>query len=805
MKFVKKKLEILARLILKFPIPIFIISCILLFASVYFAQRLRVDPSFKALLNKEHPVVKILDESNKIFSHKDVAIVVVRSNSFKEGKLFVQTSAEALQKHPELQEVDYKLANNFFTKNMLLYLEKNDIRKIYSRLKKKINYEKKKHRIGLLLDDFVDDDPGLTYQDILDKYKGKSSINFSNLKNNFFYRQKKLKDTKKIEHIFIIIIKPKKSALDLDYASNIMSDISQIMKKSRINFSGIQNIEFTGRYQKKPEAIHNIINNFKRVTLIAGFGVLLILFIFFRSFWPILLIASGLIYGIFLTLGITQIFIGNLSLISTFLVAILLGLGIDFGIHILLRYKEERDAGKKVSEAFLLMYTETCLASTMAAVTTSFAFGTLMFSNFIGFSDFGFIGCIGILCILFSYMTLMPSMLLILTHYLKIRIIIHPMKFYLPSVIWTKVRISLCICSLLTLISILVLPKLQFNYDFSRVLGDKNLPSYLLDKEINSLFGKSFQVPSLLIVDNLKEEKRILEYLKQEKGRSRLIGLSLGLSSFIPEGQKNKLSIIRNIKKLIDKNQKYFKEMDSKQIKQLYRFRKSLDPNEFKLSQLPRYIKNSFKTKLPNETRRMIFIYSDINSENGKEIIQFSDYIDKLKINFKSVQVASQSLIFSEILKIILNEGKNILIIVLLSIFLMVVINLQSFLKGLLILVLLMLGLLWMLGLQATLGIKSDFINVIIYLIILGTSIDAMIHLYHRFENSKDLYLSMRNTGEAITLSSLTTIVGFGALIFGRTEAIVDLGLLAIVGVITNYLVCVLVLPMILQLKKSKV
>ena len=804
---IKKILERFAQCILKFPVHILICSLGIFIVSIYFAQKIHLNSSLDGLLDEENSVSKTLKESNEIFDHKDIAIIFIRSNSFKEGQAFVKKTADELKKHPELKEVYYELSDNFFTKNILLYFELTDLKKIYYRIKQKINYEKKKFRVGLLLDDLVEDDPGLAYQDIFEKYKKKQNFNFSNSEASFFYKKKSNTQGKLGKHIFIIMARPNQSALNIAYSSKIMSDISTIMKKHKPDFPDIQSIEFTGRYQKKPESFKSLIDNFKRVTLISVLGVLLVLFFFFRSFWPIVLLLSGLIYGVVLTIGLAQIFIGNLNLISAFLVAILLGLGIDFGIHIILRYKEERNAGKTVREAFILMYTQTCLASIMAALTTSIVFATLMFSNFTAFKDFGFIGCFGILCILFSYMTLLPAMLLTLTHHLKIRIIISPMKFYLPSVIWKRKKIILYTCSILTLVCAFGFTKLEFNYDFSRILGEKNLPSYVLGKEVNELFGKSFDVPSLIIVKNLDQEKNILQQLQkssEEGSETPIISFAIGKSSFLPQNQKNKLNIIRNIRNLIDNNQKYFNQLNKKQIKKMKQFKKSLYPIMFTTNQLPNYVKNVFSTKKPNESRRMILIYSNINEEDGKEIIQFADYITKLQIDAQPIQVASQSLVFAEILKIVHSEGKMILAIALLTIFLLVIINLQSLPQGLLVFFPLMLGLVWMIGIQALLGLKSDFVNIITYLIILGTSIDATLHLYHRFKKSRDLYVTMRHTGEAITISSLTTFIGFGSLIFGRNESIVDLGLLSIIGIITNYLSCMLVLPVMIQFKLKK-
>ncbi len=806
MNFVKKELEIIARVILKFPVLIFFISFIFMIIAFYFSTKIQINASFRSLLPKDHAVLQTLDEANQIFNHRDIVLICVRSNSFKKGKDFVKNVSKKLKQYSELKEIYYKSPMSFFREKVLLYLDIEDLNKIYKRLNKKINYEKKKGRLGLLLDELVEDDPGFTYDDILSKYTKRLNFDYDKSKSIFLVRKKILANGEN-SYIFLIIAKPKESALSIAYSQTLISQIDQIIQIEKEKFSEIQSVEYTGRYQKKPESIKTLITNFKRVTFLSLAAILIFLAVFFRSFRPILLLFIGLSYGIFLTLAITQIFIGSLNLISSFLIAILLGLGVDFGIHIILRYKEERDAGKSVTEAFVLMYTETCFSSLIAALTTSFVFASLAFSNFLGFSDFGFIGCVGILCILFAYMTLVPSLILIATRHFKISIILSPMKLYLPPILWRKPRVLIVISSLITILSAISLTQLQFNYDFSRLLGEKGLPSYSLNRELKSLFGKNIDVPMMLITNNKEEEKKLLQYLDQQikinSQNSPLISASLGLSSFIPSDQPKKLNHIKRIRTLINVNKKYFQQKTITLKGKTINFERQLLPKVFSERDLPAYIKNIFKKKDTSSKKRMVLIYSNIKGEDGLEVAKLANFFSQMRIDSKPVQIASDTLIFAEILKIIKGEGKLIFILACLSIFLMISLSMKNIYNGLIVFLPIVLGLLWMMGTQAILGLTSDFVNVISYIIVLGTSIDAAIHLFHRFEESNDILIASQNTGEAITLSSLTTLLAFGALLFGKNESIIGLGLLTIIGITTNYLSCMLVLPAILKLKNT--
>lgn len=826
----KKALIFLAKLILRFPIHVFVVSCIVGAVSVYFASKIKLDPSLDHLLPVDHKIFEILDEVKKTFGHQDIAVIVVRSDSLKQGEAFIEKAAQELAESPEIIDVSYKISGDFFKRNLLLYAEKNDLNEIYNRAKRKIDYEKTKGRVGLMFDDLeTEEDPGFVYEDITNKYKDRLSFYYGDSETDFFHvREKEIgNENNKAEgrgnqtgiknkndeyddqdkHLFVVTVKPQKPSLNVNYSSEVMSMISETIERHRSEFPAIQSIEYTGRYQKKIDSIHDLVKNFKNVTVVSLLGVILVLTIFFRTIRPVILIAAGLIYGIFITLGLAQIFIGTLNLISTFLIGILIGLGIDFGIHIILRYKEEKVAGKSLSHAFTLMYTETGLASTAAVTTTAIAFGMLGFSNFAGFSDFGFVGSMGILSTLFAYMTFMASLLIILTRYFNYHIILSPSKFHLSKKIWQHPKIFVTGCLLLTFVSVIAASNLQFDYDFTKVLGNQYLPAYKLEKEVNDIFKKNFKVPSVILVDNADEEKKVLKSLEEitdTKEQKKFISISFGLSSFIPEDQTEKLSAIKRIKYLVQTNRKYINRAQPKYIKQFSSFGTFLNPEVFAADDLPDFISKRFQPIDPQSTKRVILIYPSINAADAAETLEFSDRLNLIQVNSKPLKAASDSLIFAEILRLVREEGLLILSITFLAIYMAAAINLKSFSKSLIVFLPIVIGLVWMIGMQGLLEIKNDFINVIAYPIIIGIGIDGSVHLYHRYMESKDIIIAMRSTGKAVTLASATTAVAFGSLLLGQNKAIVGLGLLSIVGITMTYLSCIFALPAILSMLKKK-
>ena len=99
------------------------------------------------------------------------------------------------------------------------------------------------------------------------------------------------------------------------------------------------------------------------------------------------------------------------------------------------------------------------------------------------------------------------------------------------------------------------------------------------------------------------------------------------------------------------------------------------------------------------------------------------------------------------------------------------------------------------------LDIPFNFANVIALPLILGIGIDCSVHMVHRSRSTGEAYENLlhTSTARAIFYSALTTMAGFGSLIFSQHQGTASMGLLLLAGVILT-LVCVLIiLPALLH------
>ncbi|BBM85954.1 efflux RND transporter permease subunit [Candidatus Uabimicrobium amorphum] len=84
--------------------------------------------------------------------------------------------------------------------------------------------------------------------------------------------------------------------------------------------------------------------------------------------------------------------------------------------------------------------------------------------------------------------------------------------------------------------------------------------------------------------------------------------------------------------------------------------------------------------------------------------------------------------------------------------------------------------------------------------LIFGIGIDDGVHIVHRFRENGDIIKTISETGRAILLTTITTLVSFGALLFTNHSGLIGLGILVGVGVSLCFVFSVTILPVALIL-----
>jgi predicted RND superfamily exporter protein len=111
-----------------------------------------------------------------------------------------------------------------------------------------------------------------------------------------------------------------------------------------------------------------------------------------------------------------------------------------------------------------------------------------------------------------------------------------------------------------------------------------------------------------------------------------------------------------------------------------------------------------------------------------------------------------------------------------------------------------------MLGAAAWSGVRTNFLNFIALPITFGIGVDYGINIYLRYqvEGRGRVGRAVRATGGAVVLCSLTTIIGYAALLLADNQALRSFGEMAILGEVACLSAAVVGMPAFLAWRERR-
>ena len=146
---------------------------------------------------------------------------------------------------------------------------------------------------------------------------------------------------------------------------------------------------------------------------------MILLLFAFRGLLNVMAAMVSLIVGICLSFGFATLAVGHLNILSMVFAIMLIGLGIEYGIQVVLRYQEELKAGVSGLEAIETGLSANIRSIIMAAATVALAFATFAFTDFKGIAELGIIAAGGVFICVLATFTVLPAMLILLERFRK--------------------------------------------------------------------------------------------------------------------------------------------------------------------------------------------------------------------------------------------------------------------------------------------------------------------------------------------------------------------------------------------------
>jgi predicted RND superfamily exporter protein len=408
-------------------VRIFVCAAIVFAVSLFFSSRMRVDSDVLSLLPANSPVVKTFRHTLEEFGGVDTLMILVElpeaGRAVDPYELFVEELAASLEELPQLEYVDYRIANleelvETHFPQAFLFLDADDRESFEEKLSGP-ELERRAAEIrralatpqSLVAKSLIRIDPLGLAEVFLDKLSGSRGALRVDLSTGFFLSPD--------HRLLLLLAKPTEPAQHFQFTEGLVAAVEETVVATLARWEEIAGpdpppppkVELGGNYITTLEDARYIRRDIVVNNVASTVGVLVLFVYAFRRFGLILYVLVPLFMGMTMTFGLMGLTVGALNAVSGASAALLIGLGIDFVIVSYGRYVEERSNGASVAAALMTMNGQTGRSVISGAVTTTATFWAFAGTEFIGLRQMGFLTGTGILFCLVSVLFLMPAML----------------------------------------------------------------------------------------------------------------------------------------------------------------------------------------------------------------------------------------------------------------------------------------------------------------------------------------------------------------------------------------------------------
>ncbi|MBT5873736.1 MAG: MMPL family transporter [Candidatus Latescibacteria bacterium] len=797
----------------------------------HFTTQLSIKSDFAELLPEGYRSVQDLHRLTDRIGGIGNLTVVIETENLKAGQRFADDLAEALPAQlPDdyIRFVEYKLdeERDFYEKNQYLYAELEDLEEVYDRLRRQI--QRKKFDVNPLfvseadlgLEDDTEDEEPFDLSDIEEKYEGKADEKLKKWTDNYFVGND--------EHgqFLVMRLKPFGTSTGISFSEDLCNRVQGIIDGlDPESYSADMKVGLTGKYRLVLDEYASVREEMASTAIFTVLLVFAAIYIYFRTWIPVVNISIAIGVGILWTFCITYFRIGYLNTQTAFLGAIIVGNGINYGLILMARFKEEKALGRNAFDGTMIAFKNTITATVTSSVSTGIAYGMLMITDFKGFNQFGFIGGLGMLLCWMATFSILPALLVLWdrteygqkswTRRENTGRLFTPIASLVSRIPTRMVGISATLVAVSVVLLIWWIPN-SFEYDFSKLRNEPREESEarLLNGRVNRLFGVS-QTPAVILVDDLEQVRPIKERVDEKRAAEAelpnpTIDRVRTIYDVLPTEQDDKIEILGDIKRLLDLNPPDLLGIKPEQVSKVNKFRENIILDEVTVGDVPGQLKRAFEEK-DGTVGRLIFVYPrpDAGLWNGRNLIRFASAIRSNELPSGEVIYSSgDAVIFSDMLTAVAKDGPIATVGSFLGVILLLLIAFRSIRASVVILASLMGGMFMMVGVMVILDIKVNFFNFIVIPTTLGIGVDYSVNLYQRYrlDGQGSVANMIKHTGGALALCSSTTLIGYTSLMLTSNRALQSFGIMANIGEITTLLTALFALPayLIIMERRSK-
>ncbi len=659
--------------------------------------------------------------------------------------------------------------------------------------------------------------------------------------------------------LLIMRLLPAKDFGTMDVIAAPLAAVRKALKETRSEFPGVE-AGLTGRPALQADEMTTTNRDMTRASLIS-IGVIGVLFVIVLHGWlrPLLVIVS-LAMAIAWTFGFTAVTLGVLNLLSIVFALVLVGIGVDFGVHVVLRYVEERKEGQPVESAVRTALVQTGPGVAVGAITSVCAFYAVLGSDFRGLAELGLIGGTGILFCLLVMLTVLPALLLMAGRKGMFpesapRLTALPVLEKLSE----RPAVLLAVLVAITLALAPGLFKTRFSYNLlelqARGLESVDYEHRMIEASDESTWFAIATADNLEQAASLRERllalptvgkiESLIDLMPQNQAAKQALfaktaaalrpvprrfravpppdaaalGASLEKLQLALEGLEEKLFAagagaelagLEEVSAAIDRIREQLaaepaaaahltglqRATREKIAGALRQLRHRLTAEPVSSADLPASLKDIY---VGRDGRMQLKVIPRANIWEYNNLKRFVRDLRGVDPNITGVPISV--LESARLMKrtFVSAAGLTLALVSLLLWF-----NYRSLRQVMLTLLPLAVSLVWLLEAMGWLGLEFNLANFFAIPILIAIGVDGGVHFLARGRELGSSRLFGTSTPMAVALSFTTTMIGFGGLLFAHHRGLASLGAVMVLGSLAGMLSCLLVMPAVMKLRGNK-
>jgi len=807
----------------KFRISFIFLILILFGLSAYLVTKIKFEEDITRMLPSDENIQRISTVSQNInFMDKLIINIALSdtnlsSNPQKLIEFADQLNKKLIKHQPDLiKDINYQVSDkimydvyDIFFENLPIFLEEKDYQRIDSLILQssvessiKNNFKTLISPASMVMKQFVMKDPLHFTPIVLDK------LNTFQIGDNYeIYNSRIFTKDKKNLSLFVTSTFP---SGETQKNGKLIKLLDQTIDSLESEFNHEINAQYYGAAAVAVGNANRIKKDIKLTVSLALIVLLIFMSVFFRKKSIFLILFLPAIFGGSLSLAILYLIKGSISAISLGIGSVLLGITVDYSLHLFTHYRSVGNVKKVMKDIATPVL--------MSTLTTASAFLCLLFVSSQALQDLGMFAAISVVvAALFS--------LIVLPHFLKKKDYEKNIQNQNKSIIekitsypFEKNKYLVLAIIAFTIVSVFFSSRTSFD-------GDMDKMSYLSDelKEAETNLNKIANVTlkSVYLIstgDNLEEalinnEKAIpeLDNLKE----TGIINQYTSVSKILISDSLQKERIAQ-WNAFWSPEKKELLKLDLQNSGKKYKFK----PDAFSsFSDLLEKDFNPIKQEKLGDLRKLFV--SDFITENDdittvvsilKADEQNKPFIYETFANENDLVVFDKKYMTDNLVRVLKDDFNLLVKLSLIIVFLILLLSFGRIELALLTFIPMAISWIWTLGLMGIFEIKFTIFNIIISTFIFGLGIDYSIFIMRgMLQEYKYGVKNLNSYKTSILLSAITTITGIGVLIFAKHPALKSMALLSIIGILSVIIISYTIEPALFKLlilnrkKKGKI